>query len=494
MSNLKHWEDKIKQKRKNTDFREFVKEIASWLVLNLYKREDYISKYPNTDRSPKIDSIEYLNNFEKGINYNSQLDLFTNYKTLFDNVYFQNVSANFQNENSLFSDATFGTKNTYLSFVIGMEAENILYSAFSYINVTNVFNSFFVNNGSQNIYFGGGIINSFNIFYSKYITNSSDIWFSTNLIGCQDCIFCNGLENKKYCIDNKEYLKEEYIILKNNILKQKDKFILNYEHISRNSGINYSSKNIVSGYYNIKCENIENGYWINNMYDVRNMVCGGGGDHSEYFYDVIDAGVDSNNFYGVCGSGTSNNIFCSIYIDESSYIYYSWFMENCSNCIGCIGLKNKSYCILNKQYTKEEWYELADKIFSQMEDSGTLGKFFPGYINPYYFNDTFAYLIDDSFTKQEVENEGYMWRESEINVDIPEGYHIIGVNDLSDYQGYDSNGNWQINPEILKKVIKDEKGNIYRIVQMEYDFLMKHGLPLPEIHWLDRIKMGFKFK
>jgi hypothetical protein len=26
---------------------------------------------------------------------------------------------------------------------------------------------------------------------------------------------------------------------------------------------------------------------------------------------------------------------------------------------------------------------------------------------------------------------------------------------------------------------------------MEYDFLMKYELPLPEIHWLERIKQGF---
>jgi hypothetical protein len=31
-------------------------------------------------------------------------------------------------------------------------------------------------------------------------------------------------------------------------------------------------------------------------------------------------------------------------------------------------------------------------------------------------------------------------------------------------------------------------------VKMEYDFLMKHGLPLPELHWLERIKLWFKFK
>jgi hypothetical protein len=37
-----------------------------------------------------------------------------------------------------------------------------------------------------------------------------------------------------------------------------------------------------------------------------------------------------------------------------------------------------------------------------MEKEGTLGDFFPGSMNPFYFNDTAAYLIDDSFTKEEV--------------------------------------------------------------------------------------------
>jgi hypothetical protein len=95
-------------------------------------------------------------------------------------------------------------------------------------------------------------------------------------------------------------------------------------------------------------------------------------------------------------------------------------MENCHHCFGCIGLKNKSYCILNKQYSKEEWESLAEKIFETMEADGSLGKFFPANMNPFYFNDTVAYLVDDSFTKEEVEKEGFLWRDSPIKVDIPE--------------------------------------------------------------------------
>jgi hypothetical protein len=51
---------------------------------------------------------------------------------------------------------------------------------------------------------------------------------------------------------------------------------------------------------------------------------------------------------------------------------------------------------------------------------------------------------------------------------------------------------WAIDPAILKKVIRDEEGNVYRVIKMEYDFLVKHGLPLPRKHWLERLKGHFR--
>jgi hypothetical protein len=79
-------------------------------------------------------------------------------------------------------------------------------------------------------------------------------------------------------------------------------------------------------------------------------------------------------------------------------------------------------------------------------------------------------------------------------VDVAANAEVIEIEDLNQYQWYTSPWERKINPEILKKVIKDEKWNYYRIVSMELEFLQKHGLPLPEIHRLERIKLGFKFK
>ena len=115
-------------------------------------------------------------------------------------------------------------------------------------------------------------------------------------------------------------------------------------------------------------------------------------------------------------------------------------------------------------------------------------------MNPFYFNDTAAYLMDDSFTKEEVTKDWYLRRDEDIKVDIPTTAEVIEAKDLNNFQRFNFKWEREINPDILKKVIKDEKWNCYRIVPMELDFLQKHGLPLPEIHWLERIKLGFKFK
>lgn len=206
------------------------------------------------------------------------------------------------------------------------------------------------------------------------------------------------------------------------------------------------------------------------------------------------------DIYACSNLGSVQNVYCSDCLIGQS-LYYSFNCLHCSYCLGCNGLIHKQFCIFNKQYSKEEWFVEANKIFAKMDEEWVLGDVFPGEMNPFYFNDTPAYLIDDSFTKSEVAKDGYLRRDEEIKVDIwnnskiiyPSNSPKIGEN-LSDYQWFDEEWNRKIDEEIMKKVIKDEKGNYYKIVKMEYEFLSKYWLPLPELHWLERIKMGFKIK
>ena len=64
-------------------------------------------------------------------------------------------------------------------------------------------------------------------------------------------------------------------------------------------------------------------------------------------------------------------------LNELRDIWYCKMSFYCSNSFGCIGLKRNEYCILNKQYTKEEYEKLVPQIIEKMIEDGERGNFFP---------------------------------------------------------------------------------------------------------------------
>ena len=450
-----------------------------------------ISKYPDTNRKWNI----ILNKDQEKYNI-IQWEYISNFFDSFSKLYINNNNTNVNtywgNENCDYAEAVYGSKNWYLSFSFGANAENVMYSCFVRSDVKNIYNSFYVENWSENIYTSYFIQNSSFVFYSKYITNSNNIRLSTNLTWCSNCILCDNLENQSYCINNNQYSKEEYIIEKQKILSNNSKFDNIYSN-KLNTAINKNDDNCSwVAIYN--CNNIENGNLCRDMKDCRNVICGTWWyTWSSNIYDWLDVWLDTHDMYGTGMAGTnSEHLYCCSGITKCNTLFYSMYCEACSFCLWCIWLKNKSYCILNKQYTKEEWYEKVDEIFGQMDADGTLGEFFPACMNPFYFNDTAAYLIDPSFTKEEVTAKWYLWRDEPIKVDIPETAQVISIDDLDQYESFDDAGVWKIDASILKKVIQDHEGNVYTIQWLEYNFLIKHGLPLPRKHWLDRMKENFR--
>lgn len=477
----------------------FIKEITSWHPLMFYRNNGMISRCPQTERTGKIINglvfeWERETYCKYGMDYNFDKDFFHNFQELCVNVESPALTTYaWTSENCDYADTIHNTKNAYLVFNSVWDNENLFYSLGIKDKCTNVFNSVMIWDGSQNIYTCSWVIKSYKIFFSRFVVNSDNIWFSSNMMGCSECIACEWLTNQKYCIENTPLEKDIYFQRKEEWMKKKDLFQHIYEGIPPN-GANFGSKDVKWNFI-IDSQRVQDGHFVYQVNEWQNLIITGSSKWDERMYDVCvwGSGV-SNDFYGVCGWGTAQKIYIWQSIGMSSNIYYSRHIDGCSYCLGCTGLKNKSFCILNKQYTKEEWFELADRIFAQMESDEILWSFFPWWMSPFYFNDTVAYLIDDSFVKEEITKEGYLRRDEEIKVDIPVGAEIVQSRDLASYQGYNQEGQREINSEILKKVIVDKKWNSYRIVKMEYDFLLKHGLPLPEIHWLERIKLWFKFK
>jgi len=299
MFNLQKWQDKIKEKRKNTNFRDFIKEIASWCPFIFNKNKWLISKYPNTSRVNICSIKEFNESIDKltssWLLYNEKETFFENYRNLFLSIKLPNFFHFWVNENCDYTDTSLNSKNAYLSNFIIYENENIFYS-FRSQKSRNAYNSLFIVDNCENIYFSRWIIESFKIFYSSYIKNSANIWFSSNLIGCNECILCNDLNNCSYYIKNKKYEKNDYLKEKEKTLKEKKKFLNYYKKIDK-VWINQNSSN-VNGNFIVESENVEKWYYISNNKNSRNVVFTWSANWVEYFNDVFLAWwIWWNNFY-----------------------------------------------------------------------------------------------------------------------------------------------------------------------------------------------------
>jgi hypothetical protein len=70
---------------------------------------------------------------------------------------------------------------------------------------------------------------------------------------------------------------------------------------------------------------------------------------------------------------------------ECMYCYGCWYSNNLTycelvynshDCFGCVSLNHAEYCILNKQYPKEEYFKKVEEIKQQMKADGTWGQWF----------------------------------------------------------------------------------------------------------------------
>jgi hypothetical protein len=149
-------------------------------------------------------------------------------------------------------------------------------------------------------------------------------------------------------------------------------------------------------------------------------------------------------------------------------------------------LKNKQYCILNKQYTKEEYQELVPKIKQQMLDKPFMdnvgriikyGEFFPSDMTPFAYNETIAQEYFPK-TKEQAIKEGYRWK------DIDKKNHVPTM--MGDNLPKTIN---EVNDEIVNEVIGCIHGGdcshqctvAFKITPDELQFYRTNDIPLPEL-------------
>jgi hypothetical protein len=100
-------------------------------------------------------------------------------------------------------------------------------------------------------------------------------------------------------------------------------------------------------------------------------------------------------------------------------IFYCDLCNHCSNLFGCIGLTHKEYCILNRQYSREEYLSMKERLIEQMKATGEWGEFFPASLSPFGYNETVAQEYFP-LTQSEAEAAGFRWCERSAGATGPE--------------------------------------------------------------------------
>jgi len=421
---------------------------------------------------------------EYAIDYNPERSFLEQVQELFQRTPFTALTSLYSSlKNSEYSNALAWSKDCYMVFWADF-CEGVYYS--SILNGLK-FSSDCLRGWESELCYGSiGFIKNYRVFFSDECDNCVDVWFSRNCYNCTNCVGCVNLRGESNCIFNIKYSKEEYEeklkelnfaswINLNKFEKEAYNFWLTkpyreYHGHSLNLNVTgeyvFQSKNSREGYIVNYAENCKYSQFLTVTPSKDCMDYTGWGNNAHLIYEsnVVGEGSNSVCFSAECWPNCFNLQYC----------YYN--IEGKNN-FGCVNLKRKQYCILNKQYDKESFEKLKTQIIMDMKKNPYIdklgrkyfyGEFFPLEFSNFSYNDSIAMKFLPK-TKEQALKEGYSWRDKENII------HKFTKN-ADDLQDKIIN----TDDSILNEVIEcKDCNNGYKIVQGELNLLRKMNLPVP---------------
>ena len=317
----------------------------------------------------------------------------------------------------------------------------------------------------------------YEVFFSVNVRDSRQSMFLQNCHGMKDSLFCVNMQHKQYCIWNKQHTKEEYEQERAKLLerlqteaqKVQEEFDAFAKALPQPPNLNHNAEN---------CR----GDYLKNCKDCIEVYCASDSENVWYAFfpvknrDCLDVfGMDLEHSYFTFAGGNSYNChFCFAAWDNCKDVHYSdYCFFDCEALFGCVGLKRKKYCILNKQYTKEEYEMLVPKLIEHMKANGEWGEYFPKEMSPFAYNESVSFT-HQPLTQEQVEARGLRWRTmaEQGKYEGPE----ITPESIEEYKDPTKA------QELLAQVLTCQKtGQPYRLIAQELAFLLRHGLPVPRV-------------
>ena len=342
------------------------------------------------------------------------------------------------------------------------------------------------------------VADSYDVRYCQESRQCRESYFLFDCRNCSNCVGCVGLRNKQYYIFNKPYSKEEYEL---EIKKLK---------LSTTSGL----RNIEAMFNELKDTSIRepmivknvinvSGNWLSDSKDVKNSYQSHKVENSKNLLAIIDAkdcldysywGRQSELIYETvnCGYNCSRILFTNESWDGCHDLTYADNCYSSSNLFGCVGLRKKEFCILNRQYEKKEYFEILEKLINHMNEvpykdkrglTYKYGEFFPSDFTTSAYNTTAA---QESFrlTKEEALSRGYFWEESRERdytptkswQDLPDDISMVNdgiTQEVILCEAWDTSGSVNVTEE-------HNCTKAFKITKEELSFYRKLNIPLPK--------------
>jgi hypothetical protein len=390
--------------------------------------------------------------------------------------------------NSDYTNSAIDLKNCYLIFAAIIN-EDCYYA--NYIRDSKTCMDMLNCIKSEQSYDCFDITGCFNLSFSQSCMDCRDSSFLYDCRNCSNCIGCVGLRNQQYHIFNKKYSKEEFEKEKEKLQlytyrgieamrKRFNDFILGfprkYYHGFQNNNFTgdyvWHSEGVRDVFYVAEARNVKHTFWCYGAEDVYDYIAWG---DAELTYEAVECG---DKVYGCKFSHQSWS--------EARNLEYCDFCLTSADSFGCVSLRNKQYCILNKQYSKEEYEALKKQIIEHMnvvpyvDTEGReyrYGEFFPIEMSPYNYNDTIA---QEHFplTEEAAKNYGYKWE-----IEQKKDYGITrSSNELPETIRETADA-------ILDEIIGcahegkcHERCTVaFKLTEFELQFYQNHNIPLPRL-------------
>lgn len=394
--------------------------------------------------------------------------------------------------NSDYVNAVAHMKNCYLTFWADY-CENVFYSTF--LNDLKDSLDCYRMEKSELCYESIGCHKCYRTFFSEECDSCTDVWFSRNCAGCTNCFGCINMRNKNYCIFNEQYSREDYfkkleefqLSSRTSLLEMRKRVYVFWNEYPRRSYSGNSLNVNVSGDYIYESRNARDAYMATGAENSR-FVQFLSITPTRDSYDYSGWGNGAEQIYesAVVGEGANNVKFSDECWPDTLDVEYSIYAIASKHIFGCVNLKRKSYCILNKQYSREDFEALREQVITHMNEMPHIdsqgrayryGDFFPIEMSPFGYN---ASSAQETFplSREEAKIRGYKWKLPE-----PGDYTITIPSDhIPDSAG-------EIPANVIQEVLGCAHGGkcaescslAFRVTQSELDFYHRMQLPLPNL-------------